>query len=45
MNTNTNNSIIIIIFVGILFCNNKFIRIILQILFCQFLGNGKEIQG
>ena len=39
MNTYTNNSIIIPIFVRILFCNIIIVYILVAILICQFLGN------
>ena len=44
MNTYTNNSIIIPIFVQILFCNIIIIYIVVQILICQFLENGNRYE-
>ena len=40
MNTYTNSSIIILIFVRILFCKNIIVSKLVQILICQFLENG-----
>ena len=44
MNTYTNNSIIIPVFVRILFCNIIVIYILVQILLCQFLENGNRYE-
>ena len=44
MNSNTNTSIIIPIFVGILFCKNIIVYMLVQILICQFLENGNRYE-